>query len=462
MSEEAQASRVVVATTPFWGRIGKLALLPLGRDALGLNLLAAAPLALLAAWGIPALRLLPVGQVALTLAAWFALALPLSRHGALIIERSSAGFLHPSTWPRHLGGGSWSRAARLSAAAIAIPLSLVYFAGTFLPSALTFTVLLALAVVVPGSMIVMTQTDSLGAALNPRRALELQLQHRIGLEYFGLAPFAAVALVVGRQGIRAALPDFSVLPPGMEPTSAGVVAATAFAGAVAVHYAFQALCATVGYAMFQYSHGLGVAVLGPGEAAEARSDSAARYERRAREALIARHIEEGEIPEAIEVVNEELRKRPRDISQHKRLHELLLLEGSHPRIESHTIRFLTVLLQAGSTREALALLRTVKERIPTFEVPEPEQRIELARAALENAEFELATGLIRGFDRRFQNHPLVPQAYVLAARLLLHAGRDDEARQMLEHVIKATTAGPTFVEAKGYLKRFERGAGRSS
>jgi tetratricopeptide (TPR) repeat protein len=226
---------------------------------------------------------------------------------------------------------------------------------------------------------------------------------------------------------------------------------------VVANYFFILTCALIGYAMYQYSEVLGVAVVGPGEAgAPGGATSAAAHARRQREALIGKMVAAGEIREAIELINNELRERPTELSLHVRLHTLLLHEGSRPKIEAHAERYLELLLAASNTREALALWEQTRAMFPAFAPRDPAQWTLLANEALAAGKPAVAAELIRGFDRKFPGHPKVPDAYVIGARLLLQGAQPAQAQRLLAHVVSMYPNTPAAEEAKRYLERFAK------
>jgi tetratricopeptide (TPR) repeat protein len=214
------------------------------------------------------------------------------------------------------------------------------------------------------------------------------------------------------------------------------------------------MCALIGYAMYQYSEVLGIAVVGPGESRQSGPISATAHERRVREAMIGKLIAAGELREAMELISDEMRLRPGDLSLHVRMHTLLLHEGSRPRIEAHAERYLEMLLAASNTKEALTLYEQTQAMFPAFAPHDPARLPQLAAAAIDALKPDLAAQLVRGFDRKYPGHPKVPDVYVIGARIMLQSQHATEARRLLDYVTATYPQSAAAQEAKRYLARF--------
>jgi predicted Zn-dependent protease len=258
------------------------------------------------------------------------------------------------------------------------------------------------------------------------------------------APAAAAGAGHGAE----ALPQVSVSLVGL-----GVMV---FLVLVVFNYFFVLTCALIGYAMYQYSGALGIEVIGPGEVrgAGAARPSAAAHARRQREALIGRMVATGEIREAIELLNAELRERPNDLSLHVRLHKLLLHEGSRPMIETHAARYLELLLDAGNRRDALELWTATRAMFPAFTLRKAAHWTMLADEALAQDKAEQAAQIVKGFDKRFPGDPAVADAYVIGARLLIQGGQPAQAQRLLKFVVASYPDAPAAREARRYLERY--------
>ncbi len=113
----------------------------------------------------------------------------------------------------------------------------------------------------------------------------------------------------------------------------------------------------------------------------------------------------------MQLLYDDLRERPQDLSLHARLHKLLLAEGSTPRIEDHTEKYLELLVKSQNWREALDLVGEALARRADWS-PRP---VEIycptgARCAAEG-QAAASGGPDSGFDKKYPNHPDIPQIY---------------------------------------------------
>jgi hypothetical protein len=217
------------------------------------------------------------------------------------------------------------------------------------------------------------------------------------------------------------------------------------------------MCCLIGYTMYQYADELGVSVVGPGDARTIGRISSAEHERRTRDALIGQVVAAGEIREAIDMLNADLREKPNDLSLHGRLHKLLLIEGATPRIEDHAERYIELLVKTDNAREALPLVEAAFARRADYEPRKLELVVPLARGALAASKPKLAAQLIRGFDKRHRMHPDIPHIYLIGAQVMLEGGAPRaQATQMLEFLLSKYPDHPAAVEAKRLAERLAR------
>jgi hypothetical protein len=442
----------------FWQRVHRFFLLPLDRAVLirvgGLALASVFALLLLFL-GAPGLVLAPIGLLAVLVIG--------ARYGFKLIERSSKGFLRPSDYPV---SDDDLVSAYLPYKYVAINLIFGVVVVTF--SALTrsefvsFVLGLLLFVgVLPAATMRLVITGSLRGALDPQEIIALI--QRMGKPYAALAAFvfctdlcrtyglAAIAFAGGLGGDGAA----SLGAKGFGFGAALLV----FLLAAGFWYFTYVACALIGYAMYQYADKLDIAVLGPGERS-LRSAATARtvdLKARTRDALIGQMVTAGEVHEAIDLLSNDLRERPSDLSLHARLHRLLLAEGNRLRIEDHTDKYLTLLVRSENWREALELYEEAATRRSDWAPRDVANVIPLAQAALRAGKPREAGLLIRGFDKRHPNHPDIPRAYLVGAQIMAeHARQPVEAKRILQHIVQRYGADPAAAEASKYLEVMRR------
>ena len=441
------------AAEPFWQRINKFFLLPLDSAVLkrigGLSLGLVVSLVLLL-FG-------PFGVVLLG-AAVLALLVVGARYGFKIIERASKGYLIPSDFPltdddlagRYL---PYKFVAMNLVFGLVSALLVALFRGQEVLGILIWGLFFVL--LMPAATMRLVMTGSLRGALNPT-----ELAHMIrliGRPYAALCAFVFFADLSRTWGM-AFIGAASGVGAGGAAGLGFLAAMLVFLLSVGFWYFSYVICALIGYAMYQYADVLQISVVGPGE--ERLMSSTGRHadiKARTRDALIGQMLTAGEIKEAIDLLNDDLRQRPNDLSLHARLHKLLLAENYGPRVEDHTEKYLALLVKTQNWREALDLVEEAYGRRGEWAPRQAESIAPLARAALQKGKPQLAASLIRGFDKKHPQHPDVPQVYFVGAQLMAEsANRPDEARRILKYLLQRHAADPVAAEAGRYLQVLDR------
>ena len=445
------------SATPFWQRVPKFFLLPLDRAVATriLTLSAAAVLSPLA------LMLGFVGFLLMMLVLFGVLVVG-AQFGFTIIERSSQGFLRPSDYPAIEVETSWARPFKYVGINLIFVLVLVAIGVVTTSETLVGAAWVVLfGVAMPAAVMRLVMTSSLMRAVSPGGIVEVI--GRVGKAYIGLCVFVffadlcrtyGVGLIGGAGGLGTAM--MAAAGGGKASLGAGLFILM-FLMVAGFWYFTYVICALIGYAMYQYADALEITVIGPGET---RGPATRRIDVRARsrDATVAKMVASGEIKDAIDVINDELRERPADLSLHARLHKLLLLEGYRPRIEDHTEKYLNLLMKSDNAREALPLVEEAFGRDPAWEPRILEHVVPLARAAMAASKPQLAAQLIRGFDKRHRMHPDIPAIYLIGAQLMLQKGgpATAQARQILDHLVQKYPGDPAATEGKRTLERLDR------
>jgi tetratricopeptide (TPR) repeat protein len=441
------------AAEPFWQRIKKFFLLPLDRAVLlriaGMSgaLVVSLVLLLFGAFG-----------VVLLAAVVFALLVAGARYGFKIIERSSKGYLIPSDYPltdedlvgRYL---PYKYVAMNMVFALLAALFLSILGGHEILGILIWGFFFV--VLMPAATMRLVMTGSLRGALNPEELVNVI--RRIGKPYAALCAFVFFADLSRTWGM-VFLGSAGGIGAGGVSGMGFLAAMLVFLLSVGFWYFSYVICALIGYAMYQYADRLQISVVGPGE--ERLMSSTGRHadvKARTRDALIGQMVTQGEIKEAIDLLNDDLAKRPNDLSLHARLHKLIVAENYIPRIEDHTERYLALLVKSQNWREALDLVEEALARRADWNPRHAESIAPLARAALQKGRPQLAATLIRGFDKKHPNHPDIPQVYFVGAQLMAETARKpDDARRILQYLLQKYGNDPVAEEAKRYLEVLDR------
>jgi hypothetical protein len=448
----------VAPVTPFWQRMPRIFALPLEKVVLiriatlsGLALLS--PLALfMGVFGVFVMLLVLLGVFVYGAA-----------YGFTIIDRSSQGFLSPSGYPELDENASIWRPIKYVVINVAFVLALI--AVVLVSGGSEFLLwtayVLLFGIAMPAAVMRLVVTQSVFGALSPTGIVSTI--GRIGKTYFVLCIFVFFADLCRNYGVvllavAGGLGGMVLGAMAGRTASIGVgVFALLFVMTAAFWYFTYVICALIGYAMYQYSDALEITPIGPGDT---RGPSTRRIDlkARSRDALIGKLVSEGAVKDAIEVLNDDLRDRPQDLSLHARLHKLLLAEGYLPRIEDHTEKYLDLLMATSNEREALPLAEEALGRNAEWRPRKTEHIVPLARSAMAAGKNDLAARLIKGFDKKYRAHPDVPAIYLIGAQLMLAAGGPalEQARRILEYLVEKYPEHPAGQEGARTLERMDK------
>ncbi len=444
---------------PFWqrDRINRFFLLPLDKAVLariaGLSVSFVASFALLLFGGF---------GVLLLVLALLAILVTGVRYGFKIIERSSKGFLLPSDYPL-TDDDLVSEYLPHKYAAMNLVFGVLVTLLEALSGGNEFIAIVAwlffFVAIIPAATMRLVITGSLRGALNP--AEMVSLIQRIGKPYAALAAFIFVAELCRSYGL-AALAVGGGLSVASLTTGFGLgTIVQLLLLSSAFWYFTYMICGLIGYAMYQFADELDISVMGPGERAM-RSVANARtidVKARTRDALIGQLVSAGDIKEAIDLLSHDLSERPHDLSLHARLHRLLIAENSTPRIEHHTDAYLALLVKSENWREALDLVEDAMTRRADWAPRDADHIAPLAQAALRSGKPQLAGQLIKGFDKKHAVHADIPKIYLIGAQLMAEwGGKPDEARRILEYLLKRYPSDAVATEAGRYLEVLNRTA----
>jgi hypothetical protein len=312
----------------------------------------------------------------------------------------------------------------------------------------------ALSLLLPAAAIVIALEDNLLRALNPLNVVTL-------ISAMGSAYFVLWAFFLGIAGSRqlvltagAGLPAFVRFPIEM-----GVAT-----------YLALVLFALMGYALYQFHQELHLDVdvdfddhrAAGGAEAIATAGSARKALQQAQgpvdplEAKVQALLAEGKVKEAIAEVKDHMRYDRMDAKLNTRLHELYAQLGERETTLAHGQQWLTALVRANQGRDAFAALGKLRALDPAFQPDDGDVILPVATAAMQMREFDVAAGLLRGFDRRHPKHKDTPAVFFLGARLLSEQSRQHEkAAQILRAVLAHFPEHDIAAEVQTYLKVLE-------
>ncbi|MDO4769147.1 MAG: hypothetical protein Q4A11_02100 [Brachymonas sp.] len=423
MSSEVIAPQVAIP--PFWQRLNKFFLLPLQTESLSYALgLAACSLFLY----VPLLNLV-VGLL---------IALSVGRYAFKIAALSSYGIFKLDDYAPMEEEEDWKNLPWKFVGAIFIQLIALFVVIGTVPE-IAPVAFLIFALLLPATMMVLIKEHSLALAINPQELWRCVAG--IGWPYLVLCALTFLLM----QGSFAAagllqqiIPMWLLLP-----------------GLTAVFiYFFWVNAALIGYTMYQYHQTLDIDVVNEytGEEEERQPLSAPREEARQRDVIVSRMVQQGDLPGAIAQARQWVEERSESLADHRRYHRVLVLDAQGDELQRHGQRFIELLMKNRSCAEALQVYKDCTHKAPNYLPDSAAVTWVLAKDAWKTHDSTLTLQLLRGFDRRFPRHPLVPDVYALIARVL-HQGLDkhEQARAVLRSLQKRYPHHPSTLEVERML-----------
>ena len=115
--------------------------------------------------------------------------------------------------------------------------------------------------------------------------------------------------------------------------------------------------------------------------------------------------------------------------------------------------YIASLLEAGRGSDAVTVFNECRAADAAFRLAQPEQVLPMAKAAMAAGDTHAAVAALRGFDKAYPGHSLIPDVYVFSAKLMAGSlGNIDMAKKLLEHVIARYPGHHLAQEAKRELQ----------
>lgn len=423
MSSEVLSPQVAIP--PFWQRLNKFFLLPLQTEPLTYALgLAGCSLFL----HVPRLNLI-VGLL---------IALAVGRYAFKIAALSSYGIFKLDDYAPMEEEDDWKSLPWKFLGAIFIQLIALSFVIGTVPEIAPVGFLI-FALLLPATMMVLIKEHSLALAINPQELWRCVAG--IGWPYLVLC--ALTFLLMQGSFVAAGLLD-QVIPMWL-----------LLPGLTAVFiYFFWVNAALIGYTMYQYHQTLDIDVVNEytGEEDEHRPVSTAREEARQRDVVVSRMVQQGELPSAIDQARQWVNERPESLADHRRYHRVLVLEAESGQLQQHGQHFIALLMKNRSYAEALQVYKDCAYKAPGYLPDSAAVTWVLAKGAWKTHDSALVLQLLRGFDKRFPGHPLVPEVYALIARVLHQGlGKHAQAVAVLHGLQKRYPSHPSTLEVERLL-----------
>lgn len=274
----------------------------------------------------------------------------------------------------------------------------------------------------PAAVIVLVQSGSFFQAMNPGHVMDAM--RTIGWPYALLCFFLFLLSSGAQVAISMVVPMFDgrILLP-------------------IVNFAFiyfgWVMASLLGYVMFQHHEAFGIdavpgSELGDGAPVDRRTPEQIAAQRI--DAEVAQFITEGDLPAALGAAYEAQRTAAiDDVPAQRRYHRVLsMMPDKQSTMLDQARRFIPLLMRRDLSSEALKVFKACREKDKAFALDDAAIVIAMARAEWRNGDAHATLALLSGFDRRFRGNEAIPQAYELAARVLVQGlGRADMAQPIL-------------------------------
>lgn len=177
-------------------------------------------------------------------------------------------------------------------------------------------------------------------------------------------------------------------------------------------YVATALFALAGYVLFQYQESLDYTPEGAtGKRKHARKVDPVQVQ-------FEMFLKDGDYAKAVSLLKTDVDRKSATLVHHERYHRLIWALGQEENLRAHATPYFKQLLAGGRGVQAATVFRNLMQRFPDFKVADPEVRLDLAQAFEQQGDYKLAVHILSGLHKDNPHFPGLPEAYLLAARLL--------------------------------------------
>jgi tetratricopeptide (TPR) repeat protein len=122
-------------------------------------------------------------------------------------------------------------------------------------------------------------------------------------------------------------------------------------------------------------------------------------------------------------------------------------------------RYIGLLLKERNEAEAVKIFKECIAADPAFRLAQAEEVLPMAKAARAGGDPQTAVAALRGFDKAYPGHGLIPEVFVFSAKLMAEDLRNNAmARKILQHVVEKYPGHYIAQEAKRYLQAMPQSA----
>ena len=291
------------------------------------------------------------------------------------------------------------------------------------------------AIAFPANVMVLAMEHSLFSAFNP--ILVIGVIKRIGPPYFLLAFFLMLLISASSTMMNILYDTVSY---------STFITISSFVNMYFTLIMFH----LTGYVLYQYHYELGYnlendAIDTP---AHTQLEQTINHEVRPIEIL----IQEGKTDEANIKLQHVINQNPNNHDAQLLSLKLQQLLGNMDSYNNQAKNYISFLLSQGKMNLALKTLQSTLLLNPAFIPEKAKERLTLAKLLKQNGQFKAAVSLINNLHIDSPNFDKIPEAYLLAAKILYeHLGNDKQAKNILEFLMKKHPNNPHQHEIKESL-----------
>lgn len=328
------------------------------------------------------------------------LTLAVSRYAFKVAALASRGITHSSDFRSALVDDDWKW---LPWKFFGVLLVFGFFIGFLASRSLTLGLIanLLVAFLIPATWMVLINTSSLRAAINPFELLTTIFG--IGKSYWLLCLF----LFLLQQGSPMAIGMLLKVAP-----QALVLPLMCFV----VIYFTWVMAAMIGYVMYQHHAALDIDPVQAPDAPAAALVDPKDAEAKRRDAVVARLVQDNQMDEAVSQAREWQREDHDSLPDHRRYFRVLKLTERVDALADHAQRFIPMLLAQQRAGEALEVWVSCVKRKPDFSLSSAQTCFELAQQAWKAGKPLYVVRLSQNFEKRFPGSALIPSMLELLVR----------------------------------------------
>lgn len=215
-------------------------------------------------------------------------------------------------------------------------------------------------------------------------------------------------------------------------------------------YGLWVVFSVCGYCLYQFQEGFGFHSGSP----KTRTRRTAVRRLDTNTAKLEVFLKEGMYDKALGLLKSLADRQRTSVEAQERYFQLLVFLKDREGVAMQGESYMAALLADGKNTEALIVLSKILLVMPDFRPEEPAVAYDLARACVELREFAKAASLLDGMHQMSPHFPLLPEAYMLRAKLLHEKlGQSAQALEVMEYLVGRFRKHPRFENMKSYWQQ---------